>query len=133
MIDYKPDPAFMKELKRTDPRLGCRFNGRTFVITYERASGGSVPIMSVKNESGGFRHPDPRDIQNIKESDLHREDYREKFLRLSNASEHMKEMAERKAKRAANIRDMTKDGKRQLQRAYERVYETMGVEKPLTT
>ncbi len=131
-MDYRPDRAFMAELKRTDPRLGCRFNGKFFVITYERAHGGAVPIMSIRDDNGDFRHPDPRDIQKIKESDLQREDFREKFLRLSNASEHLKRQAEDRQRRRDEIRAMTKDSKRQLRRAYERIYETMGVEKPLT-
>ncbi len=121
MIDYKPDPAFTKELKRTDPRLGCRFNGQTFVITYERPCGGSVPVMSVKDESGGFRQPNQRDIEKLKESDLAREDYREKFQRLGSVSEYMRDMAERKRKRASEIRDMTKDSRRQLYQAATKV------------
>lgn len=118
MIDYKPDPAFTKELKRTDPRLGCRFNGQFFVITYERPQGGSVPVMSVRNDKGGFRPPDPRDIQKLKESDLSREDYREKFKRMGKMSEYLRDQAERKAKRKAEIRDITKDSKIQLHQAF---------------
>ena len=130
-MDYKPDRSFLNELKRADKRLDCRFNGKFFVLTYERPCGGSVPIMSVRGENGGFRQPDQRDIMKVKESDLSREDYREKFMRMGKMSEYIKEQTERKQKRAAEIRNMTKDGKRQLRRAYERVHETMGVEKPL--
>jgi len=121
MIDYKPDPAFTKELKRADPRLGCRFNGQFFVLTYERPCGGSVPIMSVRGENREFRQPDQRDIQKIKESDLAHEDYREKFMRMGKMSEYLKDIAERRAKRKAEIRDMTKDSKRQLYQAATKV------------
>ena len=120
-MDYKPDSSFLNELKRTDKRLGCRFNGQTFVITYERPCGGSVPIMSIRGEDGGFRQPDQRDIMKVKESDLAREDYREKFMRMGKMSEYLKDIAERRAKRKAEIRDMTKDSKIQLYQAATKV------------
>ena len=130
-MDYQPDRSFLNELKRTDPRLDCRFNGQTFVITYERPCGGSVPIMSVRGEGGGFRQPDQRDIMKLKASDLAREDYREKFMRMGKMSEYLTDQEQRRRRSKENLRDMTKDGKRQLRRAYERVHETMGVEIPL--
>lgn len=130
-MEYKPDRSFLNELKRTDKRLDCRFNGQFFVVTYERPCGGSVPIMSVRDQAGGFRQPDQRDIMKLKESDLAREDYREKFLRMGKMSEYLTDQEKSRRKRKENFRDMTKDGKRQLRRAYERVHETMGVEIPL--
>jgi len=130
-MDYKPDRAFLNELKRTDKRLDCRFNGQFFVIRYDRPCGGSVPIMSVRGENGGFRQPDQRDIMKLKASDLAREDYREKFTRMGKMSEYLTDQEQRRRKRKENLRDMTKDSKRQLRRAYERVHETMGVEIPL--
>lgn len=130
-MDYKPDRSFLNELKRTDKRLDCRFNGQFFVLTYERPCGGNVPIMSVRGEGGGFRQPDQRDIMKLKESDLAREDYREKFMRMGKMSEYLTDQEKRRRNRKENFRDMTKDGKRQLQKAYERVYDTLGVEIPL--
>ena len=130
-MDYQPDRSFLNELKRTDKRLGCRFNGQTFVITYERPQGDAVPIMSVRDQAGGFRQPDQRDIVKLKQSDLAREDYREKFMRMGKMSEYLTDQEKRRRKRKENFRDMTKDSKRQLRRAYERIHETMGVEIPL--
>ena len=130
-MDYQPDRSFLNELKRTDKRLGCRFNGEFFVLTYERPQGDAVPIMSVRGETGGFRQPDQRDIIKLKASDLAREDYREKFLRMGKMSEYLTDQEQRRRRSKENLRDMTKDGKRQLRRAYERVHETMGVEIPL--
>jgi len=118
MIDYKPDPAFTNELKRTDKCLGCRFNGEFFVVTYERAQGGAVPIMSIRDPGGGFRHPDQRDIAKLKASDLAREDYREKFMRMGKMSEYLTEQENARRKRKENFRDMTKDNRIQLRNAF---------------
>ena len=131
MMDYKPDRSFLNELKRTDKRLGCRFNGEFFVLTYERPQGDAVPIMSVRGENGAFRQPDQRDIVKLKASDLAREDYREKFMRMGKMSEYLTDQEKRRRNRKENFRNMTKDSKRQLRRAYERIHETMGVEIPL--
>jgi len=117
-MDYKPDRSFLNELKRTDKRLGCRFNGQTFVITYERPTGGSVPIMSVREENGGFRQPDQLDIMKLKASDLAREDYREKFNRMGKMSEHLTEQEKARRKRKETFRDMTKDNKISLKQAF---------------
>lgn len=118
MIDYKPDLAFTKELKRADKRLDCRFNGQFYVITYERPCGGSVPIMSVRGADGGFRQPDQRDIMKLKESDLAREDYREKFMRMGKMSEYLTEQEKSRRKRRELFRNIAKDSKHQLRNAF---------------
>lgn len=123
-MDYKPDRSFLNELKRTDKRLDCRFNGQFFVLTYDRPCGGSVPIMSVRGEGGGFRQPDQRDIMKLKESDLAREDYREKFMRMGKMSEYLTEQEQRRRKRKENLRDMTKDNKIQLRNAFSKAGNT---------
>src|SRR4030042_6477875 len=117
-MEYQPDRSFIKELKRTDNRLDCKFNGSFFVITYDRPYKGPVPIMSVKGENGDFRHPDKRDIDKLKESDLSREDYREKFLRLGKISEEIKDREIKARKRKELFRDITKDNKIQLRQAF---------------
>ncbi len=128
-MDYRPDKTFRQDLKRLDRRLGTKFNGQHFVVTFDRGYGEPVNIWVVKAENGGFRHPDNRDISKLKESDLAREDYRIKFMRVSQHYEALREKARKS--RHELFRDLTKDGKRQLRRAYERVYETMGIERPL--
>ena len=45
-----------------DNRLGCEFKNNHFVITYDRACGGTVNIHRVQREDGGFRHPDNREL-----------------------------------------------------------------------
>jgi len=117
-MDYRPDRSFVNELKRTDKRLGCRFNGQFFVVTYQRPQGDSVPIMSIRGEDGRFRQPDNRDVIKLKESDLAREDYREKFLRRSKMSEAIRDEKIKRMKRKEYFRDVTKDNKIQLRNAF---------------
>jgi len=119
MIDYKPDRTFSKDLKRLDPRLATKFNGQHFVITFDRGHGQPVNILVVKGEDGAFRQPDNRDITKLKECDLAREDYRDKFMRVSQHYEQVRE----KMKKASHetFRDLTKDSKIQLQQAFGRL------------
>lgn len=117
---YNPDHAFMKQLKRLDPKLGCEYNRDTerFNITYKRAIGEAVPIMQVKTDGGGFRQPDQRDINKLNESDTHRVSMKE---RLDKSSKYMYDYREKKRQEAKeNIRLMTIDDKRQLRRAFGR-------------
>lgn len=123
-MDYRPDRAFLNELKRTDKRLDCRFNGEFFVIQYERPHGGKVPIMSVRGADGGFRQPDQRDIMKLKECDLAREDYRTKFMRLGRMSEYISEQEKSRRKRKEMLRDLTKDSKIQLRNAFAKAANT---------
>jgi hypothetical protein len=111
-----PDPSIVRQLKKVDPKLGVKFNGRNMVVTYDRAVGGPANIHLVQGDYGEFRQPDRRDIEFIRSFDMHNESGRERLLRLSQKSEKIREDLKRKAKE--NIRDMTKDGRKQLEKAY---------------
>jgi hypothetical protein len=111
---YQPDRVFVQDLKRLDPKLGCYYerNHNHFVVTYERAIGGSVPVMMVKDDAGGFRQPDRRDIDRLKEGDNQRVD---PATRVKIAAAYMeKERELQRKKRRDEIRNMTKDNKLQL-------------------
>lgn len=111
---YSPDRTFVKDLKRLDPKLGCYYerNHGHFVVTYDRAVGGPVPVMMVKNDTGGFRQPDKRDIDRLKEGDNHRVD---PATRVKIAAAYMeRERDLQRKKRRDEIRNMTKDDKLQL-------------------
>jgi len=113
-IHYVPDRVFMKDIKRLDPKLGCKYEPSHghFVVTYDRAVGGPVPICMVKGKDGGFRQPDKRDLDFIKSGDRNVVDVE---TRLRKSAEYMEKVREKDRKNAKdNIRDMTKDGKIQL-------------------
>ena len=117
---YNPDSGFIKELKKLDSNLGCEYNMDTgrFNITFKRATGLAVPIIQVKTEDGGFRYPDRRELNVLGESDLARVSMRD---RLNKSTKYMQDYREKKAKEAKdNLRNMTKDGKRQLYNAFSR-------------
>jgi len=111
---YTPDRVFMKDLKTLDSKLNCYFerNHGHFVVTYDRAVGGSVPIMMVEGQDGGFRQPDHREINKLHRYDTHRESMKDK---LHKSAKYMEDAREKQKKTAAdNIRNMTKDDKNQL-------------------
>ena len=118
---YTPDSNFVKRLKAVDNRLGCKYE-RThghFVINYERACGGAVPIFMVKSESGGYRQPDQRDMDFLLSGDLTKEDMKTK---LQKSAKYMADVREKSKKDASdNIRGATKDGKIQLSNAFSRI------------
>ncbi len=118
---YTPDRVFVKDLKKLDQKLGCYFekNHNHFVITYERAIGGKVPIMLVENENKGFRHPDRRDITRLKESDTHNQSASSRMKATATYMERVREKERKKAKDL--IRDRTKDDKRQLAPRFARL------------
>ncbi len=118
---YNADRSFIQELKRLDPNLGCRYepSHQHFVITYRRAVGEPVPVMTVEANDGGFRFPDMRDIRRLQEGDLHRVPIKE---RLRQVAKYMEEdRAYRAKKRAEMIREMTKDDRLQLSRAVGKI------------
>jgi hypothetical protein len=118
-MDYiNPDPSIVKRLKTIDPKLGVKFNGRNFVMTYERATGEPANIHLVKRDDGGFRQPDQRDIDFIRSFDMNNESCRERLLRLSQKSEKIREDLRKRAK--DDIRHATLDNKRQLVNAFTR-------------
>lgn len=116
---YKPDRAFMGELKRIDRRLDVKFNGRHFVITFNRGYGEPVNIWVVKTESGGFRQPDSRDLGALHRGDLARM-RPDEYLRM--ISQHFEDYREKtKAKFHEEMRNRTKDDNRQLKEAFRQV------------
>jgi hypothetical protein len=118
---YSPDRVFLNDLKHLDPRLGCYYetNHQHFVITYDRAVGGSVPIMVVEDGKGGFRYPDKRELDKLMEFDTHRVSMAQ---RLKHSAAYMEEVREKKRKDAREaIRDHTKDDRRQLAPKFARL------------
>ena len=123
---YSADRSFMKKLKALDPNLGCKYEPghEHFVITYKRAIGEPVPVMLIEGQGGGFRHPDDRDIRKLNEGDLHRVPLKDK---LKIVAKHMADEREKvRRKGRENIRDMTKDNKIQLTRAFANAHGTSG-------
>jgi len=118
---YTPDRVFMQDLKRLDPKLGCYYeeNHHHFVITYKRPIGEEVPLMMVKDENNGFRHPDRREIETLKASDTHRTPMKSRLKYAAKYMETEREKQRRKAKEA--IRDHTKDDKLQLAPKFARL------------
>lgn len=107
--------SFLKDLKLMDPRLGLKFNGNHFVVTYRRPIGDDVNIHRIKAEDGGFKYPDRRDLEFIKGGDLANTDMKTRLLKLSAYSENIRAKARKDAH--DNIRHMTLDGKNQLAKA----------------
>ncbi len=108
--------SFKRDLKNLDRRLGTKFNGEHFVVTYDRGYGEPVNIYRVKADNGAFRQPDKRDLEVIKGGDLENEKSDSRLRKLAYASELMRREAKRKAYN--EIRDMTKDNRNQLARAF---------------
>jgi hypothetical protein len=109
------DRSFARDLKILDRRLGTKFNGENFVVTYDRGYGEPVNVYRVKADDGGFRQPDRRDLECIKGGDLNNGDRMETRLKkMSYASEQMRKRIRENTR--SEIRDMTKDSKTQLKR-----------------
>jgi len=107
--------GFLKDLKNLDPRLSVFWNGNHQVIRFQRPNGEAVNIYRVKAEDGGYREPGQRDLLAVAGGDLAKEDMKTRLLKLSYASEKMREKARADAR--DNIRYMTKDSKTQLANA----------------
>jgi len=118
---YVPNRVFMERLKKLDKRLGCEYvkSHGHFVINYQRPYGQPVPITMVKADNGGFRQPDNRDLDFLKQGDLEREDMKTKLQKSAKYMEDVREKAKRDAK--DNIRHMTLDGKIQLANNLSRI------------
>ena len=120
-----PDRSFVRELRNIDRRLGVKWNGLHFVITYNRGYGEPVNILQIKAENGAFRQPDQRDLIRLREGDLASgETMDARLRRLSYISEQARDRLREKTR--TDIRDMTKDNKNQLQRAFREVANTGG-------
>lgn len=114
--DVRPDRSFMRQLRMIDKRLGCKFNGQHFVITFKTEKYGVVNIWKVADERGGFRQPDRRELEIIRESNLERLGPEQRWnLVLA----HMEDTRKRRDRLIhEEMRDRTKDGKIQLMRAF---------------
>jgi hypothetical protein len=116
------NPSFMKDLKSMDRKLDCIWNpdNKKFIITYERAMGGCVPIATLAGiENGEFRQPNQKDLEFIKSGDLSNDSIKNKLNKVASYMENVREEQKRKAKQ--EIKAMTKDSKIQLQQAAVRV------------
>jgi hypothetical protein len=88
-------------------------NVGNFVVTYERGYGDPVNIYRVRDDSGGFRQPDQRDLKIIKGGDLNDGAKMETRLKeFAYQSEKIRE--DQKRKTHDNIRNMTRDDRRYL-------------------
>ena len=114
-----PDRSFTKDLRTLDRRLGVKFNGQNFVVTYDRGHGEPVNIYVVKGQEGGFRQPNHKDLEELQKSDLEKEGPKEKWQRISSYMADFRE--KQKKRRTENIRNMTRDDKIQLKQAFEKV------------
>ncbi len=112
------DRSFLKDLKSMDKRLGIKFNGNNFIVTYERPCGDPANIHCVRDADGGFRQPDQRDLSFIRSGDMENDRLKDKLNRMAAASEAIRERERAKVK--DEIRAMTKDGKIQLRNAFSR-------------
>ena len=121
MLSPNPDRSFMKDLRLMDKRLGCKFNGEHFVITYDRGYGTPVNIARIKGKDDGFRQPDRRDLEFIRSGDMENDSVRRRLDRISYTAAKEEQM-ERQAKVKENIKDMTKDDKLQLRRWFSNKY-----------
>jgi hypothetical protein len=117
---YVPDRTFMKRLKEQDPKLGCHFNGRHFVITYDRAYGDPAVIWVVQSATDkGFRQPDQRDLDAIMRSDINNESPKERHQRVAQYMERFRLQSRERAR--SNFRDLTKDNRVQLHNAFGKI------------
>ena len=120
MDDVRPDRSFMAQLKSLDKRLGCEFNGTHFVITFERHDRSPVNIWKVADERGGFRQPDQRELDMLRECDVERVGPDEKFNLVTEYMRQFRQDARDHAKQ--EIRDRTKDDKIQLVHSFSKLY-----------
>jgi hypothetical protein len=114
------DRGFLKDLKNMDRRLGVKFNGHQFVVTYQRPYGEPANIHCVRDSGGGFRQPDQRDLVFIRSGDLESDRLKDRLDRLSRHCEDIRLKVRENAKN--EIKDMTKDNKRQLVNAYTKAH-----------
>ena len=120
MDDVRPDRSFMRQLHLLDKRLGVKFNGTHFVITCTTERFGEVNIWKVADERGGFRQPDQRELDMLRECDVERVGPGEKFNLVTEYMRQFRQDARDHAKQ--EIRDRTKDDKIQLVHSFSKLY-----------
>jgi hypothetical protein len=118
-----PDPGFIRKLKRISPRLDCEFSREhgKFVITCTGEISGRYELFVVEgNEGGGFRYPDNRDIQAVHDADRYVKSRRQRLRDSAEYAENYRKQHEKQA--ADDIRNCTKDDRRQLMNAYTKAF-----------
>jgi len=118
---YTADSTFLRDLRRLDPNLGCKYEPahEHFVITYRRATGEPVPVLRIENPDGSFRRPGHVDIEALQLGDTHRIPMRD---RLKQSAQYMADVREKQNRdRKDDIRNMTKDNKIQLTRTMSKL------------
>jgi hypothetical protein len=118
--DIRPDWNFMKQLKAVDKRLDVKFNGEHFVITQQTEKYGAVNIWKVVDERGGFRQPDRRDLEMIKESNIENVSPDEKFNLVTAYMERFKK--DERDREKDNSRHVVLGNKIQLAQWFNRNY-----------
>jgi hypothetical protein len=116
----KPERGFMRSLKSLDKRLDCVFRPscERFVITYNRGYGEPVNLLLVKDDSGGFRQPDNRDLKIIYDGDMAN---KKPEIELSRRAYEIQRSADRQEQKTRElIRERTKDDKIQLMDVFQR-------------
>ena len=121
-----PYRGFIKELKQLDSRLGVKFRYdiERFVITWDMPVGPSHELFVVRDERGGFRQPDKRDLLFLCANDLHRTDLRSHLSKTERLIQEFRERQERYEE--DEVKGMTADGKIQLMNAYRETFNTGG-------
>ena len=123
-ITPSPDSGFIKNLKKFDPKLKCQFSRKLglFVITQSNRlhSGESVAGIIEGDDGAGYRQPDNRDIQALREADFEFKDHKKRILE---GEEYMlKYRKDEEAKNRETIRDATKDDKYQSRNSLMKAY-----------
>ncbi len=108
--------SFLKDLKNMDRRLGVKFNGKHFIVVYERPYGEPANIHCVRTADGDFRQPDQRDLCFIKSGDLENDRLKERLDKLARYCEEERTKTRKKDKE--EIKAMTRDSKNQLKNAF---------------
>jgi hypothetical protein len=126
---YKPDPTFMKKLKRLDKKLGCEYkrdSGREgkFVITYDRPYKAPAVVAAVETDDGGFRFPHEKDIELLHNGDTHNPRVRREIKETALWYERQREKQDKF--NADERRHAIADSRRQLMPAFQRLGNTGG-------
>jgi hypothetical protein len=115
-----PDRSFIRDLKSMDKRLSLMWNGKNFVIQYDRGHGAPVNLSCIKTEDGGYRQPDRRDLEFLLAGDMERINPKEHLAKVAEYMDTVRKLDKVKAKEL--IRDMTRDSKLQLMKAMSQLY-----------
>ena len=120
MEDIRPDWSFMKQLHSLNKKLGVKFNGTHFIITFLTDKFGEVNIWKVVAADGGFRQPDQRELELLRESNLENAGKNERFNLIV---EYMKKFhGDARAKRKEDILHATLENRIQLVQGFNRLH-----------